>query len=497
MTSSSGPPDQPINLLRAALLALGLLVAATTILSGWFAGQPGIGPREATAVAGGVFIAAAGMALGLQPLRRAVAPYAAWGVRLMILGTALLGSLIAIEIYVRVTLGYMPILMPLVKRANNERDLTKIYNARFVAGRAYQFDTFPVPPETFPADRPVPRFVFRPDFRVAIRGGHLVPAARGEHVFWSSNALGLRGPAVVMPKPAGVLRIVTLGASTTEGIFNADDETYPYYLQQVFDRIGRLGKTDVVNAGFSGYTLDDLLAIAPDKVTALDPDLVVLYEGHNDVDFTEFAPGLECSMRAPVGDCWMTHYPGIFSWAAHRSIVVTQALKVLHRQWPPSGVMAHRFEPNGPKRSATLVDEKLRALVDGLRRRGIPVVMSSFATVTRDGLLVDRRATPGLYDDLVFDKYPMTAGELAQVYDRFNRLSASIAASCGVPYVDIAAAFPREPSLFPFDVMHPNAAGNRELAERFARALSDRAFWQRASGSYPRCATGGAMLPQD
>jgi hypothetical protein len=45
------------------------------------------------------------------------------------------------------------------------------------------------------------------------------------------QTLGGRGPEFPVTRPAGVMPVVCLGASTTEGSQD-DDQTYPYHLQQ-------------------------------------------------------------------------------------------------------------------------------------------------------------------------------------------------------------------------------------------------------------------------
>src|SRR5436309_7841910 len=46
------------------------------------------------------------------------------------------------------------------------------------------------------------------------------------------NAAGFRGEEIELPKPAGTLRIVTLGGSTTLGVTNPYEESYPFLLQR-------------------------------------------------------------------------------------------------------------------------------------------------------------------------------------------------------------------------------------------------------------------------
>ena len=52
----------------------------------------------------------------------------------------------------------------------------------------------------------------------------------------SINNRGFRGRDISSDKPSGVFRVVTLGASSTFGYRNRDQETYPHYLEQYLNR---------------------------------------------------------------------------------------------------------------------------------------------------------------------------------------------------------------------------------------------------------------------
>lgn len=60
------------------------------------------------------------------------------------------------------------------------------------------------------------------------------------------NNQGFRGPDFTVAKPPDVTRVLTLGASSTFGYHNRDDETYPYYLEQLLNADGR-GRFEVIN----------------------------------------------------------------------------------------------------------------------------------------------------------------------------------------------------------------------------------------------------------
>ncbi len=99
------------------------------------------------------------------------------------------------------------------------------------------------------------------------------------------NSLGYRGEEFQGTKPDSVYRIVLLGSSTTYSSHVADDDkTYPVLLQQnLRDKSGH-DTVEVINAGVSGHTSWETLANFQYRILELDPDLVIVSLGIDDVN---------------------------------------------------------------------------------------------------------------------------------------------------------------------------------------------------------------------
>jgi lysophospholipase L1-like esterase len=95
------------------------------------------------------------------------------------------------------------------------------------------------------------------------------------------NNAGFRGPDFEQEKRADV-RILTLGASSTFGFYDRDDETYPYYLQNTLDRNCPELTWEVINFGIPHLTSDMISALFVKEGIPLQPDFVTLYTGNND-----------------------------------------------------------------------------------------------------------------------------------------------------------------------------------------------------------------------
>lgn len=146
--------------------------------------------------------------------------------------------------------------------------------------------------------------------------------------FPEDNQFGYRGAEVAIPKPAGVFRIVSLGASTTYGFGVKPDEAYPAQLQQILrDQYGYTN-VEVVNAGVLGYTTWESLTNLEFKVLELQPNLVIYYEAINDVDQRMYTdPGCFGGIQPLRGlsvlhGMWKTQYDQIFPSALYRFIAI-------------------------------------------------------------------------------------------------------------------------------------------------------------------------------
>lgn len=108
------------------------------------------------------------------------------------------------------------------------------------------------------------------------------------------NNHGLRGEDFTVEKPPGTFRILTLGASSTFGYHDPDDETYPVLLQRELTRTATDGRRyEVINFGVPHATSDNILALFLAEGLPLDPDMVTFYEGANDSAVIEPQDGRE------------------------------------------------------------------------------------------------------------------------------------------------------------------------------------------------------------
>lgn len=108
------------------------------------------------------------------------------------------------------------------------------------------------------------------------------------------NGEGFRGEEFTVEKPPGTVRILTLGASSTFGYHDGDDETYPFLLERDLQATAAPGVTyEVINFAIPHATTDNVIAMFLNEGLRLSPDVVTFYEGANDSAAMEPRDGIE------------------------------------------------------------------------------------------------------------------------------------------------------------------------------------------------------------
>ena len=78
-------------------------------------------------------------------------------------------------------------------------------------------------------------------------------------------------------KSDDTFRIIAVGGSTTEGISKNDNETYPGFLQTLFE-INDIKNVEVINAGVSGAASFEERNLIENKLMKYNPDLIIIYD---------------------------------------------------------------------------------------------------------------------------------------------------------------------------------------------------------------------------
>ena len=108
-----------------------------------------------------------------------------------------------------------------------------------------------------------------------IDSGKIFPVAINSH--------GFRGKDFSISKPDDVIRVLTLGASSTFGFFNKDYVGYSYLLEQRLNQLCHGPKRfEVINFAIPDAGAYEIRSMFIAEGLALDPDVITFYEGRND-----------------------------------------------------------------------------------------------------------------------------------------------------------------------------------------------------------------------
>jgi lysophospholipase L1-like esterase len=296
------------------------------------------------------------------------------------------------------------------------------------------------------------------------------------------NSLGFRGDEILIPKPEGEFRIACLGGSTTYSI-TVDDWhlAYPALLEQELQVAG-YRSIRVINAGAAGWTSFESLANLTGRVLDLDPDLIIVYHGINDIHTRLVWPpesyrGDNTGSVAPVAAT--QHEP---AWYESSTIVrglLIRAGKILppssfqrtismhastwyadlfQKQWMdgtyPDGIfrdvsVSRMLATNPP----TYFRRNLRDIVAVAEANDASVVLATFAF------------SP------LFEQYPRVASaEYIHAYDEMNQVVREVADETGARLFDFASQFPIAEEYYT-DGRHLTEEGQRLKAHLFEEFL--------------------------
>ena len=207
------------------------------------------------------------------------------------------------------------------------------------------------------------RYRLAPGFRAEVAG-----------VEYRVNSLGLRGPEVVQPKPAGTKRVVLVGDSYAFGLGVAEAEGIAAQLQTL------LPGSEVVNLGVPGYQTRQEHLLLQRVGFPLEPDLVVLLYFANDKERNglTWAPALHVLYHddLPVPYAWKPFLARSFLYAMVAKLDA-----------------ARRYERGDfDARGAThwpMTAERIEAVAADCAARGVPFVLAAIPEMSSTTELLD------------------------------------------------------------------------------------------------------------
>jgi lysophospholipase L1-like esterase len=280
------------------------------------------------------------------------------------------------------------------------------------------------------------------------------------------NTAGGRGPEWVEQKPAGTIRVVALGESSTFGAGNPEDQTWPALLEKALREKHGLN-VEVLNFGVPGQRIAGMLEHLPSVLDKYHPDVVVHYGGYNET-WSEF------------------QVPQFLSFLHYRSMLYTYIEEKLYFRAEAS---AMRLVPD-----TRGYEKSIRELLAMVRARGARLVVAPQAlpagATPREGTACaekwrDDTVLAACLNDLISQPDQYSRLVRSRVYRTvvLQRVAADVAAQEQLLVIDVRNLLAeRDDSHRLFcDEIHLTDQGNAVLAGAMAGPLAD--YLARHAGS--------------
>ncbi len=297
------------------------------------------------------------------------------------------------------------------------------------------------------------------------------------------NAKGFRGAAIQSLPSDSTYRIVCIGGSTTYTTHVKNyKESYPYLLQQYLKNRG-FTSVEVINAGVGGWNSWESFVNFQFRILPLQPDMVVIYHGLNDVHArlvwppAEYQPDNSGYRKAnySLDRSWITFLAhksnilriilvgtgkmaAITSWSTISKDASTSYLWKFKKQYEsgtyPQGIFKKvsaqkMINSNSP----VYFHNNIESLVKLAKSNAVKPVLATFATSS------------------VFENTLVNSPPYKEALLEHNKELKKLAKQEKTPILDFAQKFPEDSTLYT-DGRHMTKKGSRKKAEIFARFLT-------------------------
>jgi hypothetical protein len=309
-------------------------------------------------------------------------------------------------------------------------------------------------------------------------GEHARPNARYQK--WIINGVGTRGPAASETKTPGSLRIVTVGASETFGLYESPGHEYPRQLEDSLrEWVTALHcaepprDVEVLNAAIFGMSLPTTDADLQTRIRRLRPDIVTVYPVPSQY-LTAVAP-LAATPDSTGDDTLLTASRALYPRSEER---LRQQLKAMTPHWLLTWLRRRAIRSELadsttgamfaglPRDRLALYDRDLRRVVSTVRAIGAEPVLITHANWSMAGPADTATLTAWRRF------YPRTTGPVLLAFDSAgDAVVRQVAADSGVTLVDLAGLVREHRGPLFADYAHFTDAGAALAADTIGRAV--------------------------
>ena len=322
-----------------------------------------------------------------------------------------------------------------------------------------------------------------------------------------TNPFGWRGPAISVKKPANIVRLAFIGASTTAA---AHDERWSYpelvggWLNQWAEAQGKSVRFEIVNGAREGADSQSMAATVEQEMVPVAPDLIVFYEGVN--QFTPDGFVRESWVKAPAQPFAARHFALDDYSALSRRFHTLRAISRDEGREPPKRPITVEWPADLIEADPDLHDPRLPVNLPQILRdldrirtaaaaAGAETAVTSFMWLVYDGMTLNLARDYVLFDFLNRTFGNFSYAHMRRYVDFENRVFEKYARVHGLPFIDLASEYPRDPRLF-YDAIHFSTTGIRLQAWIMFQHLVPIAEERIRSGRWPNHRPGVGELPK-
>ncbi len=305
----------------------------------------------------------------------------------------------------------------------------------------------------------------------------------GEMARFTTNNLGFRGDNIEQPKPDDEFRVFMVGGSTTECVYLDDTRSVTAVLESYLDQqLSDPAKVKVYGAGKSGDRSYDHLAMIGQRIIHLQPDLIIVFCGLNDltaaiynadylhlpqadgarISFADQTKYLLTSFQLPRRLYYV--YKGILKPQTGDDLLTSISFKSDYK----SKVELRKSSPQTdqpPRTDIAPYSDNLISIVGLAKAHNVRLVLMTQAMTWNSK--IDPNVTDwvwGTYKDGVTYREDL----MDEAVDTYNDAMREVGIETGIPVFDLALFMPKSLEFF-YDDCHFNIKG----AEKAATLLGD------------------------
>ena len=293
----------------------------------------------------------------------------------------------------------------------------------------------------------------------------------GNMVLVTINSRGFRGKDFELTKKPGVIRVVTLGASSTFGFRNRDVETYPFYMEEMLnealpninaqqDRF--CGKAirafEVINLGIPHLRTEQIYSLFINEALDLEPDFVTFYEGINDAAWlpdTSMEGTKQAIKALPLAN-------KVFRELRYRLLSVALVGTMISKENRDLDIQSFRHG-----KSEQFI-ANLQRIYEASRRNNIQLIVASQQATSREGRGQEREDIHGVTyerEQAMLREKVSATGSLKKievfflVHDELMKAERQWATANNIPYADVIGSMDSNRQYL-VSWVHLNPAGN-------------------------------------